>query len=151
MYIPRSCADGAERIPWITYPQSEEIKIPFTYDPATREYTALKLHVVQALAITTDQQEEWRDSDGGTEHSLVRGGPQGMMVNAPVLVSVQEEQANDKDIVVGFTNITRDDQGIIRGYVQLRVALGEAPGAEGVMVLEVEFDKGSNPELESRE
>jgi hypothetical protein len=133
--------------PWIEYPQLEELRIPFVYDPQVKKYAHIFVEVHKALDITTHLQTQWQDSDDGPDHQLQAGNPKlPVVTQLPILVRVTEEAGFDnRYIAVQFTDLTRDGQGIIRGYVQLVVALGEKRNIHvGVMVLTLTFRQGDN-------
>lgn len=134
--------------PWIEYPQLEEIRIPFSYDPQNGNYQHIMVDVITAMDISTGQQTGWIDSDEGAEHQLLQKGPLGQpdVVQLPVLVRVTEEKGfENRQIAVQFTGLTRDAGGIIRGYVQLVAALGDKLNRhEGLLELALTFKKGDN-------
>lgn len=145
MFKKESCDDHfAEWKPWIEYPQFEEIRIPFTYDPQDKKYWHILVEVNKAMDITTHLQTGWVDSDDGAQHQLLQASRLGNVTQVPILVRVTEESGfNNRHVVVQFTDLTRDGQGIIRGYVQLLVALGDSLNKhEGVMVLTLTFKRG---------
>jgi hypothetical protein len=149
MYHKESCDDHfTDWKPWIQYPQLEEIKIPFSYDPAEGKFTHVVISVHNNWDITTELQTDWRDSDDGTQHQLLLGKNENLTVyvNMPVVVRVTEGSGKaNRQIAVQFTNLTRDAQGIIRGYIQLLVALGDKVNKhEGVIVFTLAFSKEQN-------
>jgi hypothetical protein len=149
MFRKRPCDDDFPGWkPWIEYPQLEEIRIPFTYDPEDKKYWHIAVEVNTAMDITTHLQTDWRDSDDGAQHQLLQAGSANADVlgQLPILVRVTEESGFDNQhIAVQFTDLTRDAQGIIRGYVQLVAALGDKLNKhEGVMVLTLTFNQEVN-------
>jgi len=150
MFAKDPCDDDfPEWKPWIEYPQLDEIRIPFTYDPADKKYWHIAVEVNKAMDITTHLQTEWQDSDSGAQHQLLQAGRfanADVLGQVPVLVRVTEEVGFDnRYIAVQFTDLTRDAGGVIRGYVQLVAALGDKLNIhEGVMVLTLTFNQEVN-------
>lgn len=148
MYSRKPCdADNPDWKPWVEYPQLQEIKIPFSYDPADKKFTDIKLQVLRALDISTQLQTNWRDNDDGAQHQLFLATDprQTTLGNLPVIIRVTEDDNTNKHIAVQFTDLTCDSRGIIRGYVKLLVALGDsAQQHEGIMVFNVTFRKIKN-------
>jgi hypothetical protein len=126
--------------PWIEYPQLEEIRIPFTYNPLDKKYQHILVEINTAMDITTHLQTGWFDSDDGPQHQLLQAGG----FPLPILVRVTELSDNQY-IVVQFTDLTRDAGGIVRGYVQLVAALGDKLNKhEGVLELTLTFKQEDN-------
>jgi hypothetical protein len=149
MYTKKPCDDNyADWKPWVEYPQLEEIKIPFSYDPANKTFTDIRLQVLRALDITTSLKTDWSDNDDGETHQLFLSASDQMNVanDLPVIIRVTEgNDINNKHIAVQFSDLTCDKQGIIRGYVKLLVAVGDsAQRHEGVLVFNLTFREGIN-------
>jgi hypothetical protein len=145
---PSSGVDIPGWKPWIEYPQLEEIKIPFTYDPHNETYWHIMVEVNTAMDITLQDRGE------GAQHQLLQAGSGNtpLLTPLPILVRVSEERNPDKrNIAVQFPldELTRDAQGIIRGYVNLVAALGIGDSVnnnnhEGVLELTLTFKQESN-------
>lgn len=149
MYNKKTCDDNyTDWKPWVENPQLQEIKIPFSYDPADKTFTDIRLEVLRAVDISTQNQSNWSDDDDGTQHQLFfnSGAKQTTLSNFPVVIRVTEDRGiNNKHIAVQFTDITCDSQGIIRGYVKLLVALGDSANQhEGAMVFNLTFRQTKN-------
>jgi hypothetical protein len=132
--------------PWIQYPQLEEIRIPFIYNPQDKIYQHIEVRVDVAMDITTHLQKDLPGNDLQEQHQLLVADPssQPNVTPLPVLVRVTEKSGNRR-IAVQFDELTADADGVIRGYVKLVAAMGDEKNRhEGVLVLTLTFKKEDN-------
>jgi hypothetical protein len=123
--------------PWVTFPQTEEIKIPFQYDPQVGRFAVIQVLQVKSLNISTDLDPALTDSDNPPDHKLrprTRFNTTGF--DAPTLVHVIEAPAPTKGIQ--FTDICRSPNGVINGNVRVLVALG-LPGSRETGMMRIRF------------
>jgi hypothetical protein len=122
-------------VPWVTYPQTEEIKIPFQYDPNIGRFAVIQLLQVRSLSISTNLDRALDDTDNPPDHKLrpfTRFNTTGF--NAPTLVDVIESPAPTKGIQ--FTDICRSSNGVINGNVRVLVVIGQPNSRDsGFMVI----------------
>jgi hypothetical protein len=113
--------------PWVQYPQMEEIKIPFQYDPGTGRYPIINIEEVKSSNIVTALYPELADTDNGTEHKLKAiSRSQITAFNQPTLVEVHEERTRGPNLGIQFTDLCKSANGIICGNVRILTAIGHA-------------------------
>lgn len=110
--------------PWVTYPQVEEIKIPFIHNPGTGRYHVIRIEEEDSLNVVTSLYRDLEDSDNGPVHKLKVTRFATEAVDQPTLVEVRESV--DSHLGVQFTDICKLPTGMISGYVRVLVAIGRA-------------------------
>ena len=121
--------------PWVTYPQTEEIKIPFQYDPRVGSYAVITIDEERSLHVVTRLSPELDDVDNGAAHKLKAASRLGTeSFNQPTLVEVHESRDSHQGIQ--FTDLCRSSTGIVSGNVRVLAAIGRANTRDaGFMVL----------------
>jgi hypothetical protein len=125
--------------PWIQYPQKEEIKIAFVYDlnVALPEFTIINIEILHSLNIYANNSMYPKITD----HRLM------YKFDTPfkkdnILVQVKDDKSKLK---IDFTDVRRDNTGLITGYVRILADLGDPVSEEeGVLVMRIRFSKGMN-------
>jgi hypothetical protein len=96
--------------------------------------------------VTSQDADARRDADNGRSHALE--------FNGRVVVRVEEEQPNDDDLGVTFTDICLAPDGKLRGFVSIRSKIGgnDDRDEEGFHVLYVARSKSvSRPDAQAPE
>lgn len=102
--------------PWTHSPLSGQFNIAFEVDP-TREVANFFIREhSQRWVVTSEDGNASADADDGTSH--------GLEVNNRVVVRVEEQQLNDDDLGVTFTNLCMGSDGKLRGFVSIRSKVG---------------------------
>lgn len=121
--------------PWVKYPQTEEIKIPFQYDPRSDRYSVIKIEVEKSLNVVTSLYRELEDADDEAEHKLKASSRlETTEINQPTLTEVHESR--DSHLGIQFTEICKSSTGIISGNIRVLAAIGHPTNRRaGFMVL----------------
>lgn len=129
--------------PWVQYPQMEEIKIPFRYDPATARFPVITIESPRAVRVVTHLFTELADSDNGSNHKLRAAAAVPTVLNQPILAEVRETVTQHTG--VQFTDLCRSANGVVSGNVRVLVALGRPDTRDaGYLLLRFTTSSGSN-------
>ena len=117
--------------PWAKPPMTAQFKIAFQASPL-QFGLPLKMSInddFKRFVVTSEDSQASADADNGTSHTLV--------VNGRSIITVEEKQANDRDIGVKFVDLCVRSNGTIQGYVQLTTMVGgeDIGGDEGYHVI----------------
>lgn len=85
-------------------------------DPAGELVTFTIVELFKRFVVTSQDPSARADADNGTSHALE--------YNGRILVRVQEDQPNDDDLGVSFTNLCLQPNGKLRGFVSIRTKIG---------------------------
>lgn len=120
--------------PWAAAPMSATFQLAFEVDPAGPVHSfEIGESFARNVATSGDAQARL-DSDNGTQHAI--------QYNGKVVVRANENQPNDNDLGVTFTDICRKTDGKLRGYVTMRTRTGvNNSGQEGYHILFVLVNK----------
>jgi hypothetical protein len=137
--------------PWVLFPQMEEIKVPFRYDPGTGQYTVIEVEHVQGSNVRTSRYPELADSDDGTNHKLkVTRLPLGVTgIPLPTIVEVNETGSASTRVGVQFSNICLSDD-VIMGYVRVLTAVGYPASGAGYQILRITKSSAVNQRRDLR-
>jgi hypothetical protein len=130
--------------PWVEYPYTEEIKIPFQYDRGTLRYAVIRIEELRSENIVTELYPELGDDDDGAHHKLkIAAPPNGPFFKEQTLVEVREDR--DQNLAVQFTDVCKASNNIIRGNVRLLTAIGKVDTRDpGFIYLRFRISFGTN-------
>ncbi len=133
-------------VPWVQYPQTEEIKIPFQYDSHTGRYIIISIEEVTSSNIVTALYPELADTDNGTDHKLKPTSRFATTAfNQPILAEVQEGSSTGPNLGIQFTDLCKSSTGIISGNIRVLTAIGHANTRDaGYMVLRFRMSSAVN-------
>ncbi len=133
-------------VPWVQYPQTEEIKIPFQYDSHTGRYIIINIEEVKSSNIVTALYPELADTDDGTDHKLKATSRFAIIAfNQPILAEVQEGSSTGPNLGIQFTDLCKSSTGIISGNIRVLTAIGHANTRDaGYIVLRFRISSGVN-------
>jgi hypothetical protein len=117
--------------PWENSPRAGQWNIAFEVNPATEVVRFDISEIFSRRVVTSADADARRDADEGTTHALV--------LNDREVVRVTENQPQDDDIGVTFTNLCLQPNGRLRGFVTLKSKIGgnDDKDEEGYQVLTV--------------
>jgi len=114
--------------PWASAPMTARFRIAFLVDPAG---PAMRYDIGEAFArnvVTSGDLQVRLDADDGVAHAIE--------YNGKIVVRANENQPNDLDLGVTFTDVCRRNNGSLQGYVALNTKTGvNNSGGEGYHVL----------------
>jgi hypothetical protein len=102
--------------PWAQSPRSGQFNVAFVVDPAGEAVNFSIVELFKRFVVTSQDANARRDADDGKSHALE--------YNGKVVVRVQEDQPNDDDLGVTFTNICLRPDGKLQGFVSIRSKIG---------------------------
>ncbi len=117
-------------LPWAHAPVSGQFSIAFEVNPAAGEVMQFSIHeLFKRFVMTRNDPAAMADADPGTTHDLQLGDR--------VVVSVREEQPEDDDLGVTFTDLCLRPDGRLQGFVTIRSKVGRSDDVdeEGFHVL----------------
>lgn len=114
--------------PWAAAPITAQFQIAFEVNPAG---PVLRFEIGEAFAqhiVTKEDADSMLDADNGVQHAI--------SYNGDIVLRANENQPNDTDIGVTFTEVCRLPNDNLRGYVTLTTEVGvNTDGKEGYHVL----------------
>ncbi len=117
--------------PWAVYPRRGEFRMAFDVSPSgpARRFI-IREHYAHNV-VTGDDPTAWPDADDGRTHALEYDGR--------IVVTVEETQAEDNNLGVVFSEVTRSADGSrLQGYIVITSKIGRGDrGDEGFHVLKV--------------
>ncbi len=109
--------------PWVKYPQTEEVELPFQFDPTTGRYSVVEIEEERSLNVVTRLFRELDDSDNGAVHRLRGANRLGTTgFDQPILAEVRESR--DSHLGVQFADLCRSPAGAVHGNVRVLAAIG---------------------------
>lgn len=102
--------------PWENGPRSGQFNIAFEVNPANEVVTFSINEIFKRNVVTGADAAASSDADDGTTHVLEFEGRE--------VVRVSEEQSEDNDLGVTFTNLCQLANGRLRGFVTLKSKIG---------------------------
>jgi hypothetical protein len=122
--------------PWTQSPRSGQFNIAFEVDPAGEAVTFTIVELFKRFVVTSEDASARFDADNGKSHALE--------FNGRIVVRVQEDQPNDNDLGVRFTNLCLQPNGKLRGFVSIRTMIGgdDDRDEEGFHILYVFRSRG---------
>jgi hypothetical protein len=130
-------------VPWVQYPQMEEIKIPFRYDASTARYLVITIESPRAMKVVTHLFSELADSDDSSNHKLRAAAAFPTAANQPILAEVRETVTQHTG--VQFTDLCKTANGVVNGNIRVLVAIGRPDTRDaGYLLLRFKTSSGSN-------
>lgn len=102
--------------PWTDAPRAGRMNIAFEVNPATEVVSFHIEELFKRFVVTSQDANARLDADNGRSH--------GLEINGKVVVRVEENQPNDDDLGVTFTNLCIGIDGKLRGFVSIRSTIG---------------------------
>lgn len=102
--------------PWADSPRSGQFNVAFEVDPQREAANFFIFELFNRFVVTSQDGNARQDADDGKSHALE--------INGRVVVRVEEEQPNDDDLGVTFTNLCLGADGKLRGFVSIRSKIG---------------------------
>jgi hypothetical protein len=124
--------------PWVQYPQTERVDVPFEYDPKTAVYRVITIGETQSSSVVTALDPELADSDNGNVHKLKAKSRFDFMsyFSQTTIVEVHEGASAGPNVGVQFSGLCTATGGVVRGNVRVLTALGHVnTRAAGYQVL----------------
>jgi len=136
--------DASQRFgDWVNSPICGQFRIAFKVNPNTtigKDFQPLSMNITveKKYDLVTNKFPAYaEDSDDGNSHSLVIDGKK--------LLTVNEPSETDDLLGIQFVFISKHSDGIVQGYVQISMALGDYATDEiGACVLGLNVVKGSS-------